>query len=202
LNATLDRLLAEAAALSAWEAAAVLLAALYLVLVIRQNIWCWPVAILSTVLYVFVMYGAGLYMESALQIFYIGVAVYGWRHWLNGRRAEAELPVTTWPLRRHIALAAGIVAASLASGAVLSAFTAAAMPYLDSFTTWGAVVSTWMVARKLLENWLYWFVIDGVSVYLYLSRDLYLTAALFVVYLVMIVAGFRAWRRSMRPAAP
>ena len=71
------------------------------------------------------------------------------------------------------------------------------MPFLDSFTTWGAVIATYMVARKILENWLYWFVIDAVSIGLYLSRDLYFTAALFAGYLVMIVIGYRSWRASM-----
>ena len=70
------------------------------------------------------------------------------------------------------------------------------MPYLDSFTTVAALVSTYMVARKILENWIYWFVIDAVSVYLYGLRDLYLTAALYVLYLVMIVIGFRRWWRD------
>jgi nicotinamide mononucleotide transporter len=80
---------------------------------------------------------------------------------------------------------------------LLTHFTEAAMPYLDSFTTWGAIVTTWMVARKILENWIYWFVIDSVSVYLYISRELYLTSGLFLLYLVLIVIGYRAWRRSM-----
>jgi nicotinamide mononucleotide transporter len=71
------------------------------------------------------------------------------------------------------------------------------MPYLDSFTTWGAIVTTWMVARKIIQNWHYWFIIDSVSVYLYTSRGLWLTALLFVLYLVLIVIGYREWRKSM-----
>ena len=71
------------------------------------------------------------------------------------------------------------------------------MPYIDSFTTWAAIVTTWMVAKKIIQNWHYWFVIDSVSVYLYVSRGLWLTALLFVLYLVLIVIGYRAWRKSM-----
>jgi nicotinamide mononucleotide transporter len=71
------------------------------------------------------------------------------------------------------------------------------MPYLDSFTTWGAIVTTWMVARKIIQNWHYWFIIDSVSVYLYVSRGLWLTSLLFVLYLVLIVIGYREWRKSM-----
>ena len=78
--------------------------------------------------------------------------------------------------------------------------TNAAFPYADSFTTVAAIVTTFMVARKVLENWGYWFVIDSISVYLYAARELYLTALLFVLYLILIVIGFRSWYRDYRAA--
>ena len=85
----------------------------------------------------------------------------------------------------------------LVSGELLTRYSDAALPFLDSLTTWGAVVATYMVTRKILENWIYWFVIDAVSIGLYISRDLYFTAALFTAYLLMIVVGYRSWRASM-----
>ena len=89
---------------------------------------------------------------------------------------------------------------SLGSGYLLDNFSDAALPYLDSFTTWGAIVTTWMVARKIIQNWHYWFIIDSVSVYLYINRGLVLTALLFVLYLVLIVIGYRQWRKSLENA--
>ncbi len=83
------------------------------------------------------------------------------------------------------------------SGELLTRYSSAALPFLDSLTTWGAIVATFMVTRKILENWIYWFVIDAVSIWLYLSRELYFTAGLFALYLVMIVIGYRSWRASM-----
>jgi nicotinamide mononucleotide transporter len=182
------------------EVAAVALAVLYLLLAIRQNIWCWAAAAVSTALYLYIMYRAGLYMESALQVFYLAMAAYGWYEWRYGGAGHSGLKVTTWPWRRHLAAIGGVALLMAVSGLLLSRYTAAALPFADSFTTWGAVVATWMVARKILENWLYWFVIDAVSIGLYLDRELYFTAALFAVYLVMIVFGYRAWRASMREA--
>jgi nicotinamide mononucleotide transporter len=85
----------------------------------------------------------------------------------------------------------------IVSGELLTRYSNAALPFLDSLTTWGAVVATFMVTRKILENWIYWFVIDAVSIALYISRDLFFTAALFTAYLVMIVIGYRSWRASM-----
>ena len=184
-------------AISAWEVIAVVLALAYLVLAIRQSIACWLAAILSTSIYIVLMYQAGLYMESALQVFYVAMAVYGWYSWKHGEGPENKLPVSSWPLNRHLLPLVLIALLTLASGYVLSRYSAAAMPYLDSFTTWGAIVTTWMVARKIIQNWHYWFMIDSVSVYLYLSRGLWLTALLFVFYLVLIVVGYRQWRKSM-----
>ena len=182
------------------EAAAVVLAVLYLLWAIRQNILCWIAAFFSSLLYLWIFFDARLYMESALQIFYAAMAIYGWLQWRRGGSDHSGVRIVTWRLRSHIIVIAGILFASGLSGWVLSS-TAAAFPYLDSFTTIAAIVATYMVARKVLENWAYWFVIDSLSVYIYLSRELYLTAALFCAYLVMIVVGFRLWWRDWRAGA-
>ena len=182
-----------------WEILAVVLAIAYLVLAIRQNIWCWAAAAVSTLLYLYIMYAANLYMESALQLFYLAMAAYGWRQWTHGGKGGSELAVTTWPLRFHLVAIASVILLVVISGELLTRYSDAALPFLDSLTTWGAVVATYMVARKVLENWIYWFVIDSVSIWLYLSRELYFTAGLFAVYLVMIVIGYRSWKASMVP---
>ena len=184
--------------LQAWEVLAVVLAIAYLVLAIRQNIWCWAAAAVSTLLYLWIMYASKLYMESALQVFYLAMAVYGWQQWRHGGAQGGELAVTTWPLRYHALAIGSVLLLVWISGDLLARYSDAALPHLDSFTTWGAIVATFMVARKILENWLYWFVIDAVSIALYLGRDLYLTAGLFAAYLVMIVIGYRSWRASMQ----
>ena len=183
--------------LQLWEILAVGLAVLYLVLAIRQNIWCWGAAFVSTLLYLYIMYEARLYMESALQLFYLAMAIYGWQQWRQSGPDGEPLKVSTWPWRYHLFAAGSIALLVFVSGELLSRYTGAALPHADSFTTWGAIIATFMVARKVLENWIYWFVIDAVSIGLYLGRDLYFTAALFAVYLVMIVIGYRSWRASM-----
>lgn len=185
--------------LHGWEALAVVLGIAYLLLAMRESLWCWPAAFLSTLIYLFLFWHAELPMESGLQFYYLAMAVYGWWHWRGGTTGAAEpLPVRTWPWRYHVAAIVLVLAASLASGAALTQAGLGRLPYLDSFTTWGAILTTWMVAQKLLENWLYWLVVDGVSLYLYLDRGLHLTALLFVVYLVIVVFGYFQWRRHYR----
>lgn len=190
-------LAAQARALSVLEAVAVVTAIGYLVLAIRQNIWCWACAAVSTAIYIYVFIDARLYMESVLNVFYFAMAGYGWWSWFSGSHDGSTLPVTTWPIARHTLAVAAIVAVAALNGYLLENFTDAAFPYIDSATTWGAIWTTFLVARKILENWWYWLVIDSVSVVIYWQRGLELTALLFVVYLLMIPFGYVLWRRSM-----
>lgn len=183
------------------EVLAVALAVAYLVLAIRENIWCWACAGLSTAIYVWLFFGAKLYMESGLNAFYFAMAIYGWHVWYSGRIDGHKRPVVRWPVWTHAIAIVTIVVASIASGYLLSTQTDAAYPYIDSATTWSAIWATFLVARKVLENWWYWLVIDVASVFIYWSRDLELTAGLFIVYVAMIPFGIVAWTRSWREAA-
>lgn len=182
---------------SPWEVVAVLLAIAYLLLAIREHQGCWPAAILSSLIYLALFSKAQLYMEAALQIFYVAMAGYGWWAWRPAAEGGA-LVVHTWPWRTHIRWLLLVSVLSAVSGWLLASKTSAALPYLDSFITWASLLTTWMVARKVLENWLYWFVIDSLSLGVFFSRGLYLTAALFALYLVLIVIGYRTWRKQIR----
>ncbi len=192
-----DQLLAEARAISAPELIAVLLAIAYLLLAIRQSIWCWYCAAASTAIYVWLFVDAKLYMESLLNAFYFVMAIYGWHVWTSGRTEDHQRPVVTWPWRTHVIAVAVIAIASTLSGFLLQRFSDAAFPYIDSLTTWSAIWATFLVARKVLENWWYWLVIDLASIFIYLARDLELTALLFAAYVMMIPFGLFSWWRSM-----
>jgi nicotinamide mononucleotide transporter len=127
------------------------------------------------------------------------MAFYGWHHWKKGTDHGRSLPVINWPMAFHLLPLLMIAILTVLSGFLLSEYSDAALPYLDSFTTWGAIFATWMVAHKVLQNWHYWFVIDALSVFIYISRGLWLTALLYLLYLLLIVAGFRVWRTSSPP---
>ena len=178
------------------ELIAVIAAILYLVLAVRQNILCWFAWILSSSLYFFVMFEANLYMESILQIFFIIMGIYGWIQW-SKRITEVNFEVNTMSHSDHFKMISGILFLSILFGFFLERFTDAALPFWDSLTTWGAVLTTYLVAKKFIENWIYWFVIDFISVFLFISRDLYLTAGLFFVYLIIICFGYKEWKFQM-----
>lgn len=183
------------------ELTAVILALAYLVLAIRQNIWCWFCAAISTALYVYLFARANLYMESLLNVYYFGMAIYGWTVWRSGKTGD-ELPVSVWPLQVHVCAVSIIICCAAVTGFLLAIFTDAAYPYVDSATTFAAVWATFLVARKILENWWYWLVIDVVSVFIYWTRGLEATAVLFIVYVVLIPIGLVAWTRSWRQYQP
>jgi nicotinamide mononucleotide transporter len=190
----------QARAFSTLEIIAVVTALLYLVLAIRENIWCWPSALISTAIYVYLFFDARLYMESVLNIFYFAIAIYGWYVWYFGRTEGQELAVTRWPIRIHAIVISLVIVVSIANGYLLQRYSNAAFPYIDSITTWAAIWATFLVARKVLENWWYWLVIDAVLVFIYWARDLQLTTMLFVLYLIMVPFGLVSWTRSWREA--
>jgi nicotinamide mononucleotide transporter len=181
--------------MSGWEGLAVALAIAYLLLAMRENILCWACAFASTAIYTVLFWNVSLVMESALNVYYMAMAVYGWYQWQRGSEQGIELPITRWRWSTHLGIWLLIAVLTLLSGFLLTEQSTAAWPYIDSFTTWSSVIVTFMVARKVLENWLYWIVIDSVSVLLYFERGLALTSLLMAAYTLMAIAGYITWRR-------
>ena len=179
------------------EFTAVFFAILYLILAVNQNILCWLAGIVSSILYFFIMQSAGLYMEAYLQIFYVFMGLYGWLQWRKGNQIDNNFIVNTWSMLKHFYAISSILALSVVSGLLLESYTDAALPFFDAFVTWGAVVATYMVAKKLLENWIYWLVIDLISILLFISRDLLPTAFLFGLYIVIIFFGYKSWKKVL-----
>lgn len=179
------------------EVLSVAFALAYLGFAIRESLWCWPAALISVALWAVVVLDARLYMDFGLQIFYFVMGIYGWYQWRMGGASHAGVRVHWWSWRAHL-LALGLALLAAAAFTRVLAGTDAAFPFLDSLTTVAAILATFMVARKVMENWIYWFVIDSIYIYLYVQRELFWYAALYGIYLVMIVFGYRAWLRSLR----
>ena len=179
------------------EIFAVCSAILYLILAANEDVKCWYAALFSSILYMYIMYTAGLMMESFLQIFYIFMAIYGWYIWSSKINVEQELKIRSWKMQYHLYTITIVTLLAIITGFLLEKYTQAALPFLDAFTTWGAIITTYMVAKKIIENWIYWFVIDSISIYLFISRELYLTSLLFSIYLIIIIFGYRSWMKKL-----
>ncbi len=197
MNSTpvIESILAAWHAMSGFEVVAVVLAIAYLVLAIKESSWCWYAAFVSTAIYTWLFWDVSLVMESLLNAYYMAMAIYGWWQWRRPNEQANEVrPIARWQAQHHLFAVVGVLALTGLSGYFLTANTGAQLPYLDSFTTWASVLTTYMVAKKVLENWLYWLFINACAIYLYVDRELYLTAMLFVSYEVMAVIGYIRWR--------
>lgn len=193
----MQSLLTQLLATSPWEAVAAALGLAYLLLAVRRNLLCWLCAFISTAIYLVLFARAALYMQSLLQIFYLVMAVYGFIEWRKGQTASGQVLIRSWTLRQHLRAMVLVVMVAIANGWLLARGTDAAAPYVDSLVTWGSVVTTWMVARRVIENWLYWIVVDALAAWLYFSQGLLVTTVLFVIYLGIVVRGYFAWRREL-----
>lgn len=179
------------------EGIAVALALAYLLLAVRQNPWCWACAIASSAIYLVLFMRAGLPMQSALQAFYVAMAGYGWVAWRRGGAEGSVLPISRWPLSRHLWALALVAILTMVVGRPAARY-GSAQPYVDTLVAASSVLATWMVTRKVLENWLYWIVIDSVAAVLYWTQGLQATAGLFVIYVLIAVRGHFTWVRDYR----
>lgn len=182
------------------ELAGVVLGIVAVWLTTRQNIWCWPTGILSVGLFVLVFHDARLYAAAALQLAYVALGVYGWHAWLHGGSGHTRLAVSRVPRRRLVLLAVTAAAGAGVLGTVLHRNTDAAVPYLDSSLTCFSLVAQFLQARKWIENWFVWMLVDAAYVAMYLSQGLAMTALLYGAYLGLAFVGFMAWQRSLARA--
>jgi nicotinamide mononucleotide transporter len=183
-------------ATSPWEATGAILGLAYLLLAVRRDLWCWLCAFVSTSIYLWLTARAALYMQAVLNVFYLVMAVYGYWQWRTGRNAEGEVQIAHWSGATHVVAIGAVLVVSAVNGWLLESLTDAANPYLDSFVTWGSVLTTFMVARRVIENWLYWIVVDSAAAWLYFDQQLFATALLFAVYVGIVIRGYFVWRAS------
>lgn len=180
------------------EIAGVLFSLLYLWLSIKRNILLWPVGMISALLYIIVFYHTAFYADMSLNIYYFFISIYGWINWTGkSEDPKQQLKVTRASgklLMLILSVAAGLF---FLGGQILDRYTDSPLPYWDAFTTALSIVATWMLTRKIIEHWLLWIVIDTVSFGLYIYRELYPTALLFVVYTIMAIIGYIEWKKTI-----
>lgn len=174
------------------------LSIIYLYLSIKQKASLWIFGFLCSALYVVVFFQSKFYADMSLQFYYLGVSVFGWISWKAGKQENRkELPVKrTTPLSGAIILIIALVLYFLYYF-ILSEYTDSPLPKADSFTTALSIVATWMLARKMIEHWWLWIIVDSVSAGLYFYKALYPTAILFVIYTIMAIIGYRQWKKSL-----
>jgi len=176
------------------ELAGFVTGALCVWLLIRQNIWNWPIGIANNIVYVIVFYKSGLYADSGLQFVYMAIAFYGWWNWLHGGVDHSELKVDRASAQ---GLLGYVMVAAVTTGVLhwILRHTPSNVPFADGLTTALFLTAQYMMSRKLIENWWFWIVGDVLVIGLYFYKHLYLTSALYMVFLVMSIAGLLEWQK-------
>lgn len=191
----IDTLFEQISSQSIWEVFAVVFAIAYLALAIRQNSWCWPFALLSTGIYSWLFWEVSLPFQVGLNVYYLMMAVVGWWSWRSIKQQGQE-QIRRYSLVFHVGaiLTLGVVAYLLAIS--FEQWFNSQLLLLDAVVTVFSVFTTYLVTQKVIENWLYWVVIDLASAYLFFQSELYLTCVLFLAYTVMAIYGFLTWSKQ------
>lgn len=187
------------------EAAGTLASLIYLFYSIREKSWLWPWGIIASVVSLIVFYQSALYADMGLQVYYVVISAYGWWYWLSGQSVEDNVDVPIKLLNKRLLLKSLLVGITLYFALLLALLRIPAMvdiassdlPYLDAFTTAASIVATWMLARKYIHHWLFWIVINSVSMGMYLYKGLFFYSFLFLVYTVGAIIGYLEWKRFM-----
>lgn len=180
------------------EIAGTTLSIIYLYLSIKQKISLWIFGFLCSALYVIVFWKSKFYADMSLQFYYLLVSIYGWINWKTSAQGDKNvMKIEKTKISNAIVLASVAVILYLIYNFILQNYTDSPLPRADSFTTALSIIATWMLARKLIENWLLWIVIDGLSAGLYFYKELYPTAILFFIYTVMALVGYLQWRKTL-----
>ena len=178
---------------SIWEWFAVITGLLYVILISFKKTSAWFFAIVSSLLYIYLCYSSQLFLETGLQFFYLIMGIYGWYLWTSVQKID-ENRIIKWKNYQHSINITISTILFISIGFIFDNYTNQANPYTDAFTTVFSLAATFMVTQKVLENWIYWIVIDVVSVYLFSSRELYMTAALFVIFTILAIVGYFKWK--------
>ena len=168
---------------------------LYVILAAKQLIICWLFGFIGSALYIYVCYSGALYIESFLQLFYVAMAVVGWLTWKN---SESNSSIKKWGLNKHlqnIVISGGV---AFVLGYLFNNYTNQANPYVDAFTTCYSLSATFMVTKKILGNWIYWIVVDIVSIYLYGQQGYNLAAVQYVIFTILAISGFITWHKQLK----
>ena len=170
----------------------------------RNNIWNWPIAIVSVTLYIFIFLNARLYADMGLQVYFLAMNIYGWYFWSRKPAIEVKTPVvliTSWQMV-YAAIIIAVVTPSLGYTLIKLApilhYTPASFPYLDSFCTACSLVAQFYMARKILENWLIWVFVDIIYVGVYIFKGLDLTAVMYAVFVAIALMGYIDWKKEYK----
>jgi len=162
-----------------------------------NNIWNWPIAIISVGIYIFIFFNTHLYADMGLQVYFMIMNFYGWYYWSQKPASEEKTPVLLVTRMELIYSVIAVIVFTFILGSLLK-YTPASYPFLDSFCAACSLVAQVFLARKVLENWLIWIFVDIIYVGIYIFKHLELTAIMYGIYVILALWGYFDWRREYK----
>jgi nicotinamide mononucleotide transporter len=165
----------------------------------KEKIIAWPFGILSVSISVFIFFRSALYSDVILHIVYIFLNIYGWWNWAHARKSEnEEAPILILAKQGYFIWPFIIICGTGLLGFIMKEYAGADLAYFDAFTTVGSLVAQYLLARKILQNWILWIVVDVVAINVYLYKGLHYFAFLFFIYLLLCIKGYLDWRKHLK----
>jgi len=179
------------------EVSGVVTGILCVYLAAKNKIWSWPLAIISVLIYVVIFTEARLYADAGLQIYFLIMNIYGWYFWGRTSDQQSKVPVSKISFKESLLSIISILLFTAVLGTYLYKGTDASFPYVDSFCTACSLVAQLLLARKIIENWIIWIAVDIIYVWVYISKDLHLTAGMYTLYIFIAAIGYVDWKKSL-----
>jgi len=195
MDFSLESIGAAFAQMSGWEVAATLLGIVYVILAAKESQWAWSFAFVSTLIYTVIFWDGALVASSILNFYYMVMAVYGFILWKEDDKGET-LAISRWSLKHHLIFISLGIIGTLLLGYLTSTYAGAKFAYHDAFVMVFSGIATWMMAKKVLENWLYWMVVDSTAAVLYFKSGYLATIVLFILYVILAFYGYASWRKA------
>ena len=195
MDFSLESIASAFAQMSLWEVTATVLGIAYVLLAAKESQWAWPFAFVSTLIYTVIFWDGALVASSILNFYYMVMAVYGFILWKENEKGET-LAISRWSLKRHLVFILLGIVGTVMLGYMTSTYAGAKFAYHDAFVMVFSGIATWMMAKKVLENWLYWMVVDSTAVVLYFKSGYLATIVLFILYVILAFYGYASWRKA------
>jgi nicotinamide mononucleotide transporter len=164
----------------------------------KQIIWCWPVSLAGLLMYSYIFFFSHIYLQAILQVFYLAMTLYGWYNWIHGGEYSTELKISGIKKKQSIIYFLIWLIFSLIFGYLFSRYTHDPLPWLDSLTTVCGIITTYLMAKKILENWIIWIFNDIVVVTICFYQKLYISSVLYIIFIILAIYGFSEWRKELQ----
>ncbi|MEN8137132.1 MAG: nicotinamide riboside transporter PnuC [Bacteroidota bacterium] len=163
----------------------------------RENILVYPTGIISTAIYVYILYNVGLFGDMSINAYYFGMSIYGWYKWTRKTDESHYIPIRHSTKKEKLYSLALMVVSYVVLSFILKNYTSSTVPYIDAFTTSIFFVGMWLMAKKVIDNWIYWIIGDMITIPLYIYKGLTITATQYLIFTVLAIAGYIAWKKHL-----